>query len=78
MAGTCMKVCSTLDDLAMPRLSCQGASNQDGSEVLTELPPLLLELWREQHPDGHEQTVLNFRGRKPVAAAVSLVFSDSN
>jgi hypothetical protein len=44
--------------------------------VLTELPPLLLVLWREQHPGGHEQTVLNFRGRKPVAVAVPLEFSD--
>ncbi|MDQ2844263.1 MAG: HNH endonuclease [Acidobacteriota bacterium] len=44
--------------------------------VLTELPPLLLMLWREQHPGGHEQTVLNFRGRKPVAVAVPLEFSD--
>jgi hypothetical protein len=25
-----------------------------------DLPPLLLELWREQHPDGHEQTSLCF------------------
>jgi hypothetical protein len=24
------------------------------------MPPLLLELWREQHPEGHEQTLLNF------------------
>jgi len=44
--------------------------------VLTELPPLLLQLWREQHPNGQEQTVLNFRARKPVAAAVPLAFSD--
>jgi hypothetical protein len=44
--------------------------------VLMELPPLLLVLWREQHPGGHEQTVLNFRGRKPVAVAVPLEFSD--
>jgi len=34
--------------------------------VLTQLPPLLLELWREQHPEGHEQTVLNFKARKSV------------
>jgi hypothetical protein len=46
--------------------------------VLTELPLLLLELWREQHTDGHEQTVLDFKGRKPVAAAVPLAFSDSH
>jgi len=26
--------------------------------VLTEFPPLLLVLWREQHPEGHEQTYL--------------------
>jgi hypothetical protein len=29
--------------------------------VLSQLPPLLLELWREQHPFGHEQTALDFK-----------------
>ena len=29
--------------------------------VLSQMPPLLLELWREQHPKGHEQTALDFR-----------------
>jgi 5-methylcytosine-specific restriction endonuclease McrA len=28
--------------------------------VWRELPPLLLELWREQHPGGHEQRALTF------------------
>ena len=28
--------------------------------VLSEMPPLLLELWREQHPHGHEQTKIDF------------------
>jgi 5-methylcytosine-specific restriction endonuclease McrA len=28
--------------------------------VLSQMPPLLLELWREQHPLGHEQTALDF------------------
>ena len=28
--------------------------------VLSAMPPLLLELWREQHPDGHEQVMLDF------------------
>jgi hypothetical protein len=28
--------------------------------VLSAMPPLLLELWREQHPDGHEQVMLAF------------------
>jgi 5-methylcytosine-specific restriction endonuclease McrA len=34
--------------------------------VLSELPPLLLILWREQHPQGHEQTNLNFRPLGPL------------
>ncbi len=33
---------------------------------------LLRILWREQHPEGHEQTALNFRESKPVAQAVAL------
>ncbi len=32
------------------------------------MPALLLELWREQHPNGHEQTVMSFD--KPDAMAV--------
>lgn len=34
------------------------------------MPALLLVLWREQHPEGHEQTALDFRTKhismKPV------------
>ncbi len=33
---------------------------------------LLLELWREQHPNGHEQTKLTFEMREAVALPVSL------
>lgn len=40
--------------------------------VLSEMPPLLLTLWREQHPRGHEQTSLDFARRGPAAVAVSL------
>ena len=40
------------------------------------LSPLLLTLWREQHPDGHEQTTLDFKGRNPVAHAAPLAFSN--
>lgn len=29
--------------------------------VLVTMPPLLLQLWREQHPDGHEHTTLDFQ-----------------
>jgi hypothetical protein len=31
-----------------------------------QLPPPLLKLWREQHPDGQEQTVLDFKPRANV------------
>ena len=37
-----------------------------------EWPPLLRILWREQHPEGHEQTLLNFLEKKPIAQRVSL------
>ena len=42
--------------------------------VLTEFPPLLLVLWREQHPEGHEQTYLDSNVRKPRAQSVPLNF----
>ena len=38
--------------------------------VMVTMPPLLLELWREQHPRGHEQTALDFR--RPVQLAVKV------
>jgi hypothetical protein len=40
--------------------------------VLSEMPKLLLELWREQHPRGHEQTMLNFQIQKPIVPPVRL------
>jgi hypothetical protein len=42
--------------------------------VLTEFPPLLLILWREQHPQGHEQTYLDFNVLNPPAQRVPLNF----
>ena len=45
--------------------------------VLVEMPPLLLELWREQHPDGQEQTLLDFASRLPAAERVELPFQES-
>ena len=41
--------------------------------VLSAMPPLLLKLWREQHPEGHEQVQLDFTSRKPAAKAVLLL-----
>ena len=40
--------------------------------VLTEMPPLLLQLWREQHPDGHEQRCLSFHANVSPAVPVPL------
>jgi hypothetical protein len=40
--------------------------------VLSQMPPLLRELWREQHPLGHEQTALDFRANFPVAKSAPL------
>lgn len=34
--------------------------------VLSGTPPLLLELWREQHPKGHEQGQLDFASKQPL------------
>ncbi len=36
--------------------------------ALGEMPPLLLELWRERHPGAPEQGRLNFRALRPPAA----------
>jgi len=40
--------------------------------VLSAMPPLLLGLWREQHPNGHEQVQLDFTSKKPAAKPVRL------
>jgi len=40
--------------------------------VLSQMPPLLLELWREQHPLGHEQTALDFKTNFPAAKSAPL------
>jgi 5-methylcytosine-specific restriction endonuclease McrA len=40
--------------------------------VLSQMPALLLELWREQHPLGHEQTALNFKANFPAAKSAPL------
>jgi 5-methylcytosine-specific restriction endonuclease McrA len=36
------------------------------------MPPLLLQLWREVHPEGHEQTALDFNPLRPLVKAVPL------
>lgn len=44
--------------------------------VLSVVPPLLLELWREQHPKGHEQTGLLFNAPSSPAQVMPL-FAES-
>ena len=45
--------------------------------VLTEMPLLLLELWREQHPRGHEQTALDFKAQDPATRSVPIFIPES-
>ena len=40
--------------------------------VLSAMPPLLLKLWREQHPKGLEQTNLDFKVQRPADAPVPM------
>jgi hypothetical protein len=40
------------------------------------MPPLLLELWREQHPLGHEQPALDFMANFPAAKSAPLIQRD--
>jgi hypothetical protein len=41
--------------------------------VLSEMNPLRLMLWRERHPKGHEQVMLDFALRKnPAESARSI------
>ena len=40
--------------------------------VLSEMPPLLLVLWREQHPEGHEQVMIDFTTKGKLALPVPL------
>jgi hypothetical protein len=43
---------------------------------VSTLNPLLLVLWREQHPDGPEQTMLASNTREAAARAVPLASDD--
>jgi hypothetical protein len=44
--------------------------------VLAEMTPLLLVLWREQHPQGQEQIMLGFDAKGSATQAVPLAFDD--
>jgi hypothetical protein len=53
---------------------CHGCHAKVGrtKAVLSQMPALLLELWREQHPLGHEQTTLDFKAKYPAANTAPL------
>ena len=44
--------------------------------ALSAMPPLLLKLWRELHPKGHEQVQLDFTPEEPAARIVHLFGDD--
>ena len=44
--------------------------------VLADMPSLLLQLWHEQHPRGHEQTMLSFRVEESAARSIRLFRED--
>jgi hypothetical protein len=50
-------------------------SSSDEGCALTNAA-VLLELWREQHPKGHEQTMLDYTVKTPEAKSVPLFPSD--
>jgi hypothetical protein len=45
--------------------------------VLSEMSPLLLQVWRKQHPDGHEQVLIDFTVGELPAKPVAL-FPEEN
>jgi hypothetical protein len=53
---------------------CPGCQAKVGRTrvVLSEMPPLLLVLWREQHPEGHEQVMIDFTTKGKPALPVPL------
>jgi hypothetical protein len=53
---------------------CPGCHAKAGrtKAVLSQMPALLLELWREQHPFGYEQTTLDFKTKDPAADTAPL------
>jgi hypothetical protein len=46
--------------------------------VLSHMLPLLLELWREQHPQAHEQTALNLKVQSQPSRTERLFVEDTN
>ena len=46
--------------------------------VLKAMPPLLLKLWREQHPNGHEHTALDFQAEHSLAKLTPLFEKEGN
>lgn len=50
----------------------RAAGVNETARGLRNMPPLLLELWREEHPQGQEQMVLDISVRQAAAKRVPL------
>ena len=61
------------DDFTLSGLPCEDPPH---TRCHSLMPPLLLELWRELHPDAHEQTALNFSPARRPATPKLLFTSD--
>jgi hypothetical protein len=72
----CVTGVSTLDLMISLCPGCH-AEVERTRMVLAEMNSLLLELWREQHPDGQEQIMLAFSARESAAQTVPLAPDDS-
>jgi hypothetical protein len=51
-------------------------SGRSAHRTKAMLSRMSLELWREQHPNGHEQTMLDFKARGSAARKVPLFAED--
>jgi hypothetical protein len=66
---------SLLDLMISPCPGCHARAGRT-KVVLSQMPPLVLELWCEQHQLGNEQTALDFKANFP--AAKSFDFGESH
>ncbi len=68
---------SKLDMMISLCAACHAKVHRTRGMLTTiEVSPLLLVLWREQHPEGHEQGSLNFKLEQDVAVPGHLFLRD--
>ena len=69
-----LQIASVSNDLAW---SGRHARTLRTIAVLCDMPPLLRELWREQHPSGHEQVARDLTEQTKAAETVDLFDSEA-